>query len=129
MLTTMARRRPADAPPPGAVGQEWREKTMRTSLAPLCWRRHQFVATVGPRGSSPDGPTICFRALADADTGAALVEHVWCRLKGYNPPALAFGARIAFRATVRPYRRGDGSHDYHLCGLRNVIPVGERTRR
>jgi hypothetical protein len=102
---------------------------MREHLAPLVWRRHRFVATVGKRGRGRAGErTVCLYDLACEATGAALAQHVWGSLPGEATlDGVRFGDRVAFRATVRPYTRGDGSADFNLCKLRGVAVI-ERGR-
>ena len=105
---------------------------MREYLAPLLFRRHRFTATVADRGverhwGNPDGPqTVLLRDLACAETRQPLAEHIWCPM----PPCIAalprfpVGAKVTFRATVRPYRRGDGTDDCHLTGIRDIAWAG-----
>lgn len=106
---------------------------MREYLAPLAFRRHRFTAVIGDRGTErrwgdPGGPpTLLLRELACAETDQPLAEHVWSPM----PPEIASrypfpeGARISFRARVRPYRRGDGTDDYQLTQIREIVWEGE----
>lgn len=105
---------------------------MRELLAALAWRRHRFVATVGPWRVIRDRQMVCLRDVADEATGDHLAEHVWCRAEDRAILGdAATGDRVACRATVRPYRRagtrqgGCGGTDYHLTGLRQVRPAIE----
>lgn len=104
---------------------------MREALHPFLWRRHRFTALVAGRGTvrawgQPGGPpTLLLRDVRDEATGQPMACHVWAPLPArlIPPPA---GVRIAFRATVRPYRRGDGTDDCYLTGLRHVCRCAER---
>src|SRR5690349_3119154 len=98
---------------------------MREHLAPLLFRRHRFTALVAGRGTvrtwgQPGGPpTLLLRDVRDEESGEVMCGHCWAPLplRLAVPPV---GARIAFRATVRPYRRGSGEEDCYLTGLRHV---------
>lgn len=99
---------------------------MREALEPLAWARVHVVATVGPWRAIWGRLALCLRDLADEATGEALAEHAWAFWpEGVRDRALVPGVRVACRVTVRPYRRGDGSWDYHLTGLRQVRVLRE----
>lgn len=100
---------------------------MREALAPLLWRRHRFTALVAGRGTvrawgQPTGPpTLLLRDVRDEENGEVMCGHCWAPVP-LRLPVPPVGARIAFRATVRPYMRGSGDEDYFLTGLRHVRP-------
>lgn len=96
----------------------------RELLLPLLWRRHYFVAEVGRRGATPGGPVLLLCNLTCAESGVTLAEHVWVVPPDDPDACLRLGRRVRFRATVRPYRREDGTEDYELRGLRNLTAAG-----
>ena len=106
---------------------------MRELLAPLAFTRRYFTATVGPRGHSPGGPTLCLRDVRCAETGELLADHVWTLFAPRDDPhgLAVIGRRIRFRARVMPYRRaGGGGLDYHLSGVRHIgVVVREASGR
>lgn len=98
---------------------------MRDLLAPLVGYRHQFRAVAARLGNDDRGRLTLLLTDVTWVGGCLASDHLWVR---YGPEwaavARSMGQRVAFRADVRPYRRGDGTRDYTLATVEGVRVVG-----
>ena len=94
---------------------------MRDLLAPLVGYRHRFRAVAARLGDAEHRQlTLLLRDVTW--TGGAWVDgHLWVPFgEELACVRMHLGARIAFTAEARPYRRKDGSADFTLHRLGDV---------
>lgn len=97
---------------------------MRDILASLAGTTHRFRATPIRTGNGDAGMLTLLLVDVTYWQGWYCCDHMWCPLvDALRPVCRHLGETVEFRATVVPYRRGDGSCDFGFRGYSDVRVV------